>query len=693
MDNSNKKVKCPRCPTFFIPDGKKTCPDCREKQKLEKRARNQKKYVQCNGIMQNDECCTNNANPKFNGFCGDHKNQFGIIDNPNKKRCSGCLNFFIPEHKNETCDICRGRGSINRSTNKKPTNKCRKNTNYDGDDNDNKLNELIEREVRMIHLNDNNDEHLIKDIKETNIRRCSSRRHCKSQPKGVKAQLDEGYKFKKCPDCLEAERAYEKNDRNATKNINKDFIKKGSSNRMCIECKKIIDLSELGKTSRGEISEKCEVCFANQQKNENNRTERDKESERKRYKEYEDRPEIKVKRKEYREDNPEKVYIGYTKCREKHLTENPDAYRKHNASVHNDWVKKNPDKVKNIAENVKNSPKCLYTRLNSRAQEGGFLQSLTFDEYIELASDKCYYCNHKNPKYLNGIDRINSDVGYEYDNCVPCCKMCNYMKNTLNEETFILMCAHIATYSGFFSNYNGDVFDIKQKITRKLYPKVFNNYNSCTYSQYKMRADDRGLNYELSRQDFNEIINKPCYLCGKTNSDSHRNGIDRIDNNIGYVLDNCMPCCGDCNYLKNKHDLFDVLLKCATIARKHKDRFYELENIWEPSTFRQKNINKPTKDEISNMRKEKKIKREEKTLSTKTEEVRNIRSMEIRKKHEEKKLQNELLKYNEPHKYEEKKLPNYEESFESDDESETSTEEDIYDGPILRPKRYKPNKY
>jgi len=28
------------------------------------------------------------------------------------------------------------------------------------------------------------------------------------------------------------------------------------------------------------------------------------------------------------------------------------------------------------------------------------------------------------------------------------------------------------------------------------------------------------------------------------------NGIDRVDNKLGYILGNCVPCCKQCNYAK-----------------------------------------------------------------------------------------------------------------------------------------------
>ena len=36
----------------------------------------------------------------------------------------------------------------------------------------------------------------------------------------------------------------------------------------------------------------------------------------------------------------------------------------------------------------------------------------------------------------NGIDRVDSTMGYAIDNCVPCCKTCNIAKHTMTTIEF-----------------------------------------------------------------------------------------------------------------------------------------------------------------------------------------------------------------------------------------------------------------
>jgi hypothetical protein len=79
--------------------------------------------------------------------------------------------------------------------------------------------------------------------------------------------------------------------------------------------------------------------------------------------------------------------------------------------------------------------------------------------------------------------------------------------------------------------------------------------------QYKRHAKNRGLSWELSFDDVKKIIQQPCFYCG-TEKSNHKftknckegydhNGIDRIDSNKGYAVDNVVPCCKVCNYAKS----------------------------------------------------------------------------------------------------------------------------------------------
>ena len=75
----------------------------------------------------------------------------------------------------------------------------------------------------------------------------------------------------------------------------------------------------------------------------------------------------------------------------------------------------------------------------------------------------------------------------------------------------------------------------------------------------------------LDKNSFKELLSKNCFYCNKKPSSLYQiknsktgeiragvpliyNGIDRVDNKIGYVYDNCITCCKTCNNMKHAHD-------------------------------------------------------------------------------------------------------------------------------------------
>lgn len=80
------------------------------------------------------------------------------------------------------------------------------------------------------------------------------------------------------------------------------------------------------------------------------------------------------------------------------------------------------------------------------------------------------------------------------------------------------------------------------------------------YNTYKGNANNRGLAFDLSKDEFRELTSSNCDYCG-TEPEKERktacsngayvyNGIDRVDNSVGYVRENCVPCCWKCNQWK-----------------------------------------------------------------------------------------------------------------------------------------------
>ena len=84
---------------------------------------------------------------------------------------------------------------------------------------------------------------------------------------------------------------------------------------------------------------------------------------------------------------------------------------------------------------------------------------------------------------------------------------------------------------------------------------------NCKYAAYRVAARNRNLPFELSKEDFFKIVKMDCTYCGIGPINESRastkgsfyycNGVDRVDNSLGYTKENSVPCCGICNRAKH----------------------------------------------------------------------------------------------------------------------------------------------
>jgi len=89
----------------------------------------------------------------------------------------------------------------------------------------------------------------------------------------------------------------------------------------------------------------------------------------------------------------------------------------------------------------------LFRSYKRVAEKRGLYFNISRDYFIKLTSSNCYYCrcipsqickseNDTGDYIYNGIDRINNKIGYEENNCVPCCGQCNRSKTNYTIEEF-----------------------------------------------------------------------------------------------------------------------------------------------------------------------------------------------------------------------------------------------------------------
>lgn len=230
-------------------------------------------------------------------------------------------------------------------------------------------------------------------------------------------------------------------------------------------------------------------------------------------------------------------------------------------------------KTEKYREYAKNYEVLKQRRITSMKQSAkkrniGYYLSTKKEQEIVNAQTICHYCNRRN-KFTGrglykddtssvetplGADRIDSTKQYTDDNVVPCCNQCNISKCQMSIEEFVNACNKIITFHD-------------TGIPNKSYQITMNSKGVATYYNYRKRAYDKKLTFELTHEQYESFKNGSCYYCGL--KDGKHIGIDRFDNDIGYTKENMKSCCSTCNYMKNHFSYFDFLDMCRCVTNKH----------------------------------------------------------------------------------------------------------------------------
>lgn len=196
------------------------------------------------------------------------------------------------------------------------------------------------------------------------------------------------------------------------------------------------------------------------------------------------------------------------------------------------------------------------------------------DKYF--CSEKCYYLSKKLKLINKRFGRLRivdiADKKNNRLNVFKCVCDCGQVKNVVGAD---LTRGH-TTSCGCYR-------EEKRKIAKG--ESGFNN----AYYNYKSNAKNRGLIFEISREDFRNLTQSKCHYCGslpsnvsyKRNNDSEEsfehgkyvyNGIDRVDSKRGYTVDNCVPCCGQCNLSKSDYSKEEFLSWVERVYRHSIDK-------------------------------------------------------------------------------------------------------------------------
>lgn len=98
---------------------------------------------------------------------------------------------------------------------------------------------------------------------------------------------------------------------------------------------------------------------------------------------------------------------------------------------------------------------------------------------------------------------------------------------------------------------------------------------NVVFDDYQRNAIKRDFKFELNMEEFRYITQLSCHYCGcepsnrrqtkRMSGEYRHNGIDRLDSKVGYIKDNCVPCCTKCNRMKWANSEEDFLNQVKNI--------------------------------------------------------------------------------------------------------------------------------
>jgi hypothetical protein len=232
---------------------------------------------------------------------------------------------------------------------------------------------------------------------------------------------------------------------------------------------------------------------------------------------------------------------------QRQLVADPEGFRARKNANTKKYRDANRDAL--LAKNRENDRLSVKRRLNTfktPVRSRGYEWALADDDAMDIMTGPCMYCGILPVDCVHGLDRMDNSRGYTPENTVGCCGTCNMMKKCLDAHTFVDRCTHLCGL--------------------ERHDRAWPDTRPGPFASYRNNAKKRKRSFELTKADYDALIQQPCVYCHRTITQTNKSGIDRIDNDLGYVAGNMQPCCTECNRMRGTLTIDAFLEKATHIA-------------------------------------------------------------------------------------------------------------------------------
>jgi hypothetical protein len=165
---------------------------------------------------------------------------------------------------------------------------------------------------------------------------------------------------------------------------------------------------------------------------------------------------------------------------------------------------------------------------------------------------KCRRCNKE--KELNLFNFRKVQKGRYWCSYCRECDSLNTKASKMKRDPIINQ-----NYNKEYYKKNKENIKLQHLEYRLSNPNIKKNYSRTIKSRFetlKSKVKINKIEFDISFEDYSNLLKQKCFYCENFYNNETGVGLDRINNNLGYLIKNVLSCCGKCN--KTRGDRWTV---------------------------------------------------------------------------------------------------------------------------------------